>query len=648
MTEVAERKKLCRRILLCGILMLFLIYWIAGVLPPQEVDYSGAEIPLSVEDKITSSDSAVNIQLNESEIVCDSESVSIRNGGAYIRASGAYRLSGTMTDGSLYIAAADGGIVHLILDGVSLSCTSGPTIYVSAAEKIIITTVEETNNTLYTSVSGGLESTVYSDTDIMFNGSGILNITSENGIAVNSTGYACFAEGTYFIKAKENGVKSSYGIALYDGILDLTTGSNALKTALSGKLNGKWLGAVYIEDGALTISSAGDGIDSNSTIYMAGGNVSITCGGGSTESARSSPPGAPEMFGVQASQTSTISTKGLKAETGILISGGLLQIDCADDAINCNGDVTVRSGSLRLLSNGDGIQGDKTVNIEQGYIVVERAYEGISGRQITISGGMTSIVSSDDGINASNSGNPIASLGKLTESELLGTGGRLIITGGELHINAAADGLDANGSIVQTNGRVYIASSSNGVEVPLDYDGSYQMTGGELIAFGSGSHMLQTISEKGSTVQSVVVGASIPAGGTILIVDTNGEVLASEESEITCSSFIYASENLTVGMKITAFVNQKEIGTAVLADNAVQIGTINTDMQPMSGQQKERHGSEHPEGGITPDGMPDGHRGGMSGPGFPYFTVVLVLLSVAVCVAFCIRRGRKRKGRNAE
>ena len=647
MTEKAKRMRLCFLIAVCGFISVVAIYILAGIIPPQSVDYSGVTVSYDYDDYLTEFETYTDIILGTDNVT--------------IKTPGTYRVSGELENGSIYIASE--GIVHLIFDNASITCAEGPAIYVSAANKVVLTTTDGSENSISASVSGGLESAIYSEADITFNGNGHLNISSEHGIAVNCSRNVRFAGGSYAIQAKENAIRGAYSVSMQAGTVTLDAGSDAIKTTVGGQSSGQWISLVDISGGVLNITSEGDGINSNSVIHIGEAEISILCGGGSTEMVRSNFFGGRPGMDMSMTQTAVddTSTKGLKADTGIYITGGIVNIDCVDDAIHSDGDVTVNGGTVTVLSNGDGLQGDKTVNIQNGEINVNRCSEGICGRYITVSGGSVNITASDDGINATNSDNPVAALG--FEFEILGTGGRLFVDGGSIRIFASCDGLDANGSIKQTGGSVYVVSTSNGVEVPLDYTGTYEMTGGELIALGSGGMMAQTISES-SSVCSVTLGATVANGSTVSITDDDGKELLSEISEYSASCLILASDQFTEGMTVHAYVNGTEIGKATLSGHSTTIGTVGGSHGGRPGNMQENQmpdmqGGQMPDGQTPPDmqggQMQNGMQGdqmggkmpggipGMRGP-FSMLLPILVIVTIMVVIIVIRKRRKKRKG----
>lgn len=56
------------------------------------------------------------------------------------------------------------------------------------------------------------------------------------------------------------------------------------------------------------------------------------------------------------------SSKALKAETSISISGGELELNSIDAAVRCVADVNISGGSINISSAADGIQAGKNIN----------------------------------------------------------------------------------------------------------------------------------------------------------------------------------------------------------------------------------------------------------------------------------------------
>ena len=90
------------------------------------------------------------------------------------------------------------------------------------------------------------------------------------------------------------------------------------------------------------------------------------------------------------SSKKSYSTKGIKAESEINISGAAINISSTDDGIHANSDsgvletgedgkgiISISGGTITISTGDDGIHADKELNITDGYINVLTSYEGL-------------------------------------------------------------------------------------------------------------------------------------------------------------------------------------------------------------------------------------------------------------------------------
>ena len=68
--------------------------------------------------------------------------------GVTITAAGTYVISGTLTAGSITVAAGEEDKVQLVLSGVDLTNPDGPALYIKSADKVFLTLADGTENTL--------------------------------------------------------------------------------------------------------------------------------------------------------------------------------------------------------------------------------------------------------------------------------------------------------------------------------------------------------------------------------------------------------------------------------------------------------------------------------------------------------------------
>jgi hypothetical protein len=101
-------------------------------------------------------------------------------------------------------------------------------------------------------------------------------------------------------------------------------------------------------------------------------------------------------------------------------------------------------------------------------------------------------------------------------------GQTLEIAGAILVVDAQGDGLDINGTVSMSAGSVTVYGPSADNNSALDYDGTFTLTGGTLLAVGSAG-MAQSVS---STSQSVLAFTTrIDAETKLVIADSSGREL---------------------------------------------------------------------------------------------------------------------------
>lgn len=276
-------------------------------------------------------------------------------------------------------------------------------------------------------------------------------------------------------------------------------------------------------------------------------------------------------------ETESESAKGMKAGVDITIKGGKMNINTSDDGVHSNNTVTVEGGELQIAAGDDGIHADETLTINNGTINITTSYEGLEGGDIVVNDGNVSIVSSDDGFNAS--GGTHAQSTNSTENKQQGkqgmddaTDNTLTINGGTIKVNASGDGLDSNGLITMNGGDVYVDGPTNGGNGSLDYGSEFVMKKGNLIATGSlGMAVGPTES---STQYSVNAGLtnSYVGGTEIVVKDSTGNEVIRYTPSKQFQSFIFSSEKLKSNETYTIYANGTEDSTFTISDVITTVG----------------------------------------------------------------------------
>ncbi len=222
------------------------------------------------------------------------------------------------------------------------------------------------------------------------------------------------------------------------------------------------------------------------------------------------------------------SAKALKSDYNIGIFGGTFIIDSSDDSVHSNQSVLIQAGTFTISSGDDGIHADSELQIDGGTITISKSYEGLESENITINDGTIDLVTTDDGVNASGGSDGSSENGRPGQNQDTSTStGLLTINGGNLTVNATGDGLDANGSIAMTGGYVIVSGPTNDGNGVLDYDGTFEVSGGVLLGAGSAGMAMTPSNDSKQSYIAAAFDTTITAGTLVSIQNESGDVLYS-------------------------------------------------------------------------------------------------------------------------
>lgn len=157
-------------------------------------------------------------------------------GGCDITSGGKYRLTGEM-HGTIRINAPDEN-VHLFLDNVSITSPYGPAILCEHTNKLIITLLPYTNNSIADSGRHPLNSRtracIFSMCDLTFNGSGSLRVSGLCEDAIRTRDVLKILGGDFYIRSKRTALRGNDGISVTGGDLQIASQRFGLMTTKSG------------------------------------------------------------------------------------------------------------------------------------------------------------------------------------------------------------------------------------------------------------------------------------------------------------------------------------------------------------------------------------------------------------------------------
>lgn len=296
----------------------------------------------------------------------------------------------------------------------------------------------------------------------------------------------------------------------------------------------------------------------------------------------------------------------------ITITDSSIDISALEDGIQAKTSISVLGGNFNISAGDDGIHADENVKISEGKININESYEGIEGASIDILGGTINIVSGDDGINAAG-GADQSGLGPYQDSFANLSDYYINISGGVTTIDASGDGVDSNGSITVSGGELYISTPMNNGNSAFDYDGEATITGGIVIAAGSGD-MAQNFGNN-STQGSILLTYQSSSAENICLKDSSGNTLASYSPNKSYNCVVISCSSVTTGNTYTVEACGQTTDVtmnSLIYGNSNGMGGApfeNGNGQPMGPDMGNPDGMGNPNGTDNPDGIggkPDG------------------------------------------
>lgn len=593
---------------------------------------------------VTHADDAENYRVSitgDFTVTSDTSDGVTQSGSVYtITKAGEYTVIGLLSEGQLIVDAGDEDEVTIVLNGTSITCSSGSPIYVKNASKVEIKSEENSFNEVIDNRTEATEDSsddagnaaIYATCDLKLVGKGALVVTGNYNNGIQSKDDLSIKNVIVKVTAVNNAVKGNDAVDIESGnIIAISAKGDGIKTSNSSISNkGNQKGIVTITGGNIDVYAACDGIDAAYGVDISGdGNLNIytdtyseyseevTSSGSSSgtstsrDSSANKTASANTVSYVAASDTianapggfgggnmggmdgqnggnkaggdrlgmpgdfnesgnssgQSYSTKGIKAESEINISGFTINISSTDDGIHANSDsgvletgedgkgtIVINGGSITISSGDDGMHADKQLDVNDGYINVVTSYEGLEAITINLNGGKIYVYATDDGINACTGDGKTSPI--------------VNVTGGYIDVTTTSgdtDGIDSNGNYVQTGGFVLVkgGSSSGNVSGSIDVDGTVTITGGTCVALGG---VCETpINSANAYVLSSVSFSS----GRYSLKDASGNEVISFTVDGSFSNGWICSDTLTTGTSYTLYR-----GSDSIADWTQESGTM--------------------------------------------------------------------------
>lgn len=280
----------------------------------------------------------------ETITVSDGQDVSITEEGVYV-------ITGTASDCTITVDAEEAK-VQLVLDGVSITNTDFPAIYVKSADKCFVTTTDSENTLSVTGMytadgDTNTDAAIFSKEDLVLNGTGSLTVSSAEGNGITSKDTLKVTGGTYEITCAKTALEANDSVEICDGTFTIDA-RNGVKAEND---EDNTIGYVYISGGTFDITAENDGIHAVTIAQIDGGEFTISAVEGIEATVVVINDGTISIEasddGINATQKSTVLDPSLE------INGGSISISMASgdtDALDSNGSLIINGGTVDITA----------------------------------------------------------------------------------------------------------------------------------------------------------------------------------------------------------------------------------------------------------------------------------------------------------
>ncbi|MFN8438914.1 MAG: carbohydrate-binding domain-containing protein [Cytophagales bacterium] len=542
-----------------------------------------------------------------------------------------YCLSGTSTNG--YCKFYSNKRFNILLNGLTLTNTYGPAINIQANKKATVTLVAGKVNTLKDGLTYNTapldenneyedqKSTFFSEGQLIFEGTGTLNISSLSTHAIASDEYVEINAGNINVtSAIKNGIRTQEGFRLNGGVVTVAStgnninGNNSYITITGGSITTtntslsvsafKCDSTLSISGGTVNITLSGNnshGLNSEQLVDISGGTVIVKNSGG-------------VVLSVLKSGYDVSYSNGIKCDSVVSISGGIVsltQTGAAGRGIVADNLIKITGGTTTITNSGNGavykdstgtsdtyhaagLKSKNDLNIEAGSVTITSS--GSAGTGISVTDALTiGTTTGSPTLNITTTGAKITvATNNYDQAKAITSNNSVVINNGNVTISSVDDGIKSEKSTTFNGGNVTITTAIEGVEGPLitvnggnidvtatndGFNGTYGTVSG-----GTESNDQSNIYFKGGyVITKVASGDALDANGNITV--SGGTVIAVGPSSgveeaadfngslnITGGTFFAAGSNSSMNKAMSSTSTQK--GIFATTSSSVAANTI--------------------------------------------------------------------------
>ena len=219
----------------------------------------------------------IPVTLSDEGCSCDSSAVTCEGSKVTITAPGEYMLTGTLSNGQVFVDCSEDGKVTLHLNNaiihnetgaailvgdvsprIRISLTAGSENKLSNGSKLVFTDSDEPNGV------------IFSRSDLTIEGSGKLTVTAGDYDGIVSKDDIRVEGGDITVSAVRHGIRGKDSVEIYDGVISITCGKDGLRTTNTTDAD---RGYITVSGGQITIVCGDDPLDFVTALNITGGTV---------------------------------------------------------------------------------------------------------------------------------------------------------------------------------------------------------------------------------------------------------------------------------------------------------------------------------------------------------------------------------------
>lgn len=254
-------------------------------------DKQGEDVSDNNEDKSDDTDvtesgdktgGVTTVVLSDSGITVDGSGCDVRADRLKIEEAGTYEISGTLSNGHIYVNVDNESEVHIILNGVKVHNPKSAAFYSKKAAKVTVTLAAGTENVFTDGANYVFEpeedepdATFFAKHDLVIEGEGKLKVVANYGDAIKGKDSLYINGGVIEVDAVDDGIIGRDLLQITGGNITVRSESDAVKASNDVDPT---LGNVIIDGGVITAIGDSDDIQAENRVIINGGTLSLSAG----------------------------------------------------------------------------------------------------------------------------------------------------------------------------------------------------------------------------------------------------------------------------------------------------------------------------------------------------------------------------------